>query len=168
MDRASEWHPTGVSRRRRRRCCNLAKASCTGGPRRCPFRTSRRGDQASLSYRWSSLGEETALSPLPPDAIAGRVRVFGPLSQSPGGGPSRTGVIGTQLPTIANGTASHHHKTPDDSGVNTTYISRHRAVNQTIPPFPGSPAPQVHIYSSLTHSRRSCEAKTGGKWPLQN
>src|SRR6266852_1064933 len=70
------------------------------------------------------------------------------------GGPSYQGVVGTQSPPIANGTAGHHHTTLNDPVTNTTYPPHYHIVNQTMPPFPSLPVAQAHIHSFSTYSRR--------------
>src|SRR6266478_2679679 len=89
----------------------------------------------SLPNRRSSRGEDTAPK-----------EEFVPSTLRPGG-TSHTNAVGTPSPPTANGTAGHHHVTLSDSGANTTYPPRHHTVNQTTPPFPGSPVPQGHIHS---------------------
>ncbi|KAI0265493.1 hypothetical protein BGY98DRAFT_1103033 [Russula aff. rugulosa BPL654] len=66
----------------------------------------------------SSTGEDMPLPPLPPDAAPTKEE-FLPSILCPGGS-SRTGVVGTPSPPTSNGTAGHHHMTPNDSDTNAT------------------------------------------------
>ena len=70
----------------------------------------------SLPHKQSSKGEGIALPPLPPDAVPTKEKLL-PSILCPGG-PSRTGVVRTPSPHIANGTAGHYDMTTNDSGAN--------------------------------------------------
>jgi hypothetical protein len=101
---------------------------------------------SSQPMRRSSKGEDAPLPPLPPDAQQPREE-FVPSILRPGG-PSRMGIAGAPSPPIPNGTTGHHHATQNDSSANTAYPPRHHTVNQSMPPFPGSPVPQAHVRTS--------------------